>query len=191
MSLGCRTPEGLRGLIGHEDGCGMTLDDDRSVSTSGRENSGDAWFEAFERNRVPRLKVALIAAFGVDTGAEAGADVVAYAWEHRIRLSTMENPAGYLFRVGQTTARRHRRWQKAPPPPAVTASLTVEIDPDLPRALAALSARQRTSVVLVHVNGWTLEEAAIAMGVSIPTVRTHLARGIGRLQRLLKDNEQI
>jgi DNA-directed RNA polymerase specialized sigma24 family protein len=167
----------------------MTLDDDRSVSTSGQHDSGDAWFEGFERDRLPRLKVAFTAAFGVDTGAEAGADVVAYAWEHRRRLSTMENPAGYLFRVGQSTARRHRRWQKAPPPPAVTPSLTVEIDPDLPRSLARLSTRQRTAVVLVHVNGWTLEEAALAMGVEIPTVRTHLARGTDRLKRLLQENE--
>jgi RNA polymerase sigma-70 factor (ECF subfamily) len=167
----------------------MTLENDRSAAPPSQHDDGSAWFECFERDRLTRLSVAFVAAFGVEIGTEAGADIAAYAWEHRGRLAAMDNPAGYLFRVGQSTARRHRRWQRPPPPPAVTPTHDAEVDPDLPLALGRLSARQRTAVVLVHVNGWTLGEAALAMGVGIPTVRTHLARGVDRLQRLLKDND--
>jgi RNA polymerase sigma-70 factor (ECF subfamily) len=165
----------------------MTLNNNPRSELPARVDEGVAWFEGFERNRLPRVKVALVAAFGAETGSEAGADAAAYAWEHRDRLAAMTNPAGYLFRVGQSSARRHRRWQRPPPPPSVTASYEVDVDPDLPRALARLTLRRRTAVVLVHVNGWTLDETAQSMGVAVPTVRTHLARGMERLARLLQE----
>ena len=146
---------------------------------------GAEWFAAFQADGLHRLRVALVSAFGAETGVEAAAEATSYAWEHRDRLATMTNPAGYLFRVGQTAARRQRRWKRPPPPPAVSTTYEMRVDPDIPRALARLSARQRTAVVLVHVNGWTQEETAIAMGVDVSTVRTHLARGLDRLRRTL------
>src|SRR5436190_20051730 len=68
-------------------------------------------FERFVAITGNRLRVALVARYGVDVGVEACADALAYAWEHWHRVNAMDNAAGYLFRVGQTSARRQGRWQ--------------------------------------------------------------------------------
>ena len=72
-------------------------------------------FTEFVRDVERRLSHALAMAYGPEAGCEAAADAFAYAWEHWERIRTMENPAGYIFRVGQSKARcptpgrRHRR----------------------------------------------------------------------------------
>lgn len=58
------------------------------------------------------LERSLVARFGVEVGQDAAADAVAYCCEHWDRLASMANPTGYLFRVGQTSARRERRWRR-------------------------------------------------------------------------------
>ncbi len=152
--------------------------------------SGAAWFEAFETEGLPRLRVALVASFGIDIGGEASADAVGYAWEHRERLAEMENPVGYLFRVGQSSARRHLRRTRPLSLPAVSTSFEEAVDPDLPKTLARLSERQRVAVVLVHVNGWTYTEAADAMGIDVSSVRTHVTRALTRLRKLLGEDDR-
>jgi DNA-directed RNA polymerase specialized sigma24 family protein len=62
-------------------------------------------FEAFVRNTEPRLRRALVAAYGPEQGRDAAAEALAYAWEHWDRLRQMANAPGYLFRVGQTRGR--------------------------------------------------------------------------------------
>ena len=57
----------------------------------------------------PRVRAALVAAYGVEAGRDAAAEAVAWALEHPERLRGLDNPAGYLYRVGQTAARRDRR----------------------------------------------------------------------------------
>jgi DNA-directed RNA polymerase specialized sigma24 family protein len=64
------------------------------------------------------LRAVFIARHGVEIGAELHADVSIYAWEHRGRLVTMQNPAGYLYRVAQSRARRYRRWRRMSDLPA-------------------------------------------------------------------------
>ncbi len=134
--------------------------------------------------------MALVSAYGTEVGAEAAAEAVSYAWEHRDRLAGMANPLGYLFRVGQSATRRHVRWRRTFPLPAVPVQLEEFIDPGLVSALGRLSDRQRTAVVLVHVNDWTLDDAAEAMGVDLSTLRTHVARGLARLKQLLGEEDQ-
>jgi RNA polymerase sigma factor (sigma-70 family) len=126
-----------------------------------------------------------MARYGQEIGLEAYQDVLAHLWEHRNRLETMANPAGYLFRVAQSSARRQRR--HAPPVvlPAVDPSRVPEIEPGLVPALATLSERQRTAVLLVYARGWTLDETARVMGVSQSTVRNHLRRGLEQLRSKL------
>lgn len=150
---------------------------------------GTAWFEEFEADHLVRLRIALVSAFGRELGDEVVADAVSYAWEHRERLAGMSNAVGYLFRVGQSASRRHRRWRRRPVLPPVSPEREPVIDPDLPAALGRLSERQRVAVVLVHVNDWTFDEAADAMGVDVSTVRTHVARALVRLRDLLGEME--
>ena len=94
----------------------------------------------------------------------------------------MRNPGGYLYRVGQSAARRYRRRQAAMPDPGGPPQ---PADVDLERALLTLSPRQRAAVLLVHGHGYTLEEAASAMGCSVSTLRNHIRRGLDGLRRRL------
>jgi RNA polymerase sigma-70 factor (ECF subfamily) len=141
-------------------------------------------FERFVAQVEPRLRKGLVATYGAQVGREATVDALGYAWEHRERLKTWSNPTAYLYRVGQTSARRQLR-----PLPAAWPVEPVEqpmFDPGLGLALAALSEQQRAVVVLVHGYGWSLKEVAGLLEVSASTVRNHLDRALRRLREALE-----
>jgi RNA polymerase sigma factor (sigma-70 family) len=142
-------------------------------------------FEAFVRESEPRLSRALAAAYGFEDGRDATAEALAYAWEHWAQLSHIENLPGYLFRVGQSRARRRRQ----PTMFAVPDSDDHAFEPGLPGALASLSERQRLAVVLVHGYGYTLREVADMTGLKPTTVQNHLIRGLARLRSRLGVND--
>lgn len=60
----------------------------------------------FVRDPGERVRSALVAGFGPDVAADATAEALEYAWEHWHRLAGMENPAGYVNKVGQSRAKR-------------------------------------------------------------------------------------
>jgi DNA-directed RNA polymerase specialized sigma24 family protein len=132
----------------------------------------------------PRLRQALVAAYGLEVGTECTADAIAWGWEHRERLDTLQNPAGYLFRVGQSAARAYHRPSGFMPQP--DAGRVPDVEPGLARALEKLTEAQRVSVVAVHSFGWSQQEVAEMLGVSHSTVRTHIARGLAKLRSLLE-----
>ena len=100
------------------------------------------------------------------------------------RLREMDNPAGYLYRVGQSKARWYHRARVCfPQPPRSTMP---DVEPRLPAALGHLSRNQRLAVVLVHGMEWTEDEVAALIGRSRSTVRTHLERGLARLREELE-----
>ena len=137
---------------------------------------------------IARVRRGLIAAYGIEAGTEAAADAAVWAWEHRNRLVTMKNPAGYLYRVGQSASRRHRRRATFELPEIADDADSLVIDPRLPDALAALTTRQRAAVLLVHAHGYGLTETAAVLGISVSSVRNHLNRGVARLRELLGDD---
>jgi hypothetical protein len=59
-------------------------------------------FTEFARVAEPRLRVALRAAFGIESGREATAEVLAFAWEHWDRVRQKDNPVGYLWGLAAT-----------------------------------------------------------------------------------------
>ena len=141
-------------------------------------------YTAFVRETQDRVRHALVAGFGVEVGREAAEEALVYAWEHWEKLSRMENPAGYIFRVGhrlaQKMVKKERRTVVLPDPPPV--SNPVEIEPSLPRALAALSPRQRMVVVLVDGFDFSQRETADLLGIRRTSVQKHLERGMARLR---------
>lgn len=144
----------------------------------------DEEFTFFVKEVEPRLSFALAAAYGVEVGRESAADALVYAWEHWVEVREMENPAGYLYRVGQSSARRYRRRDPLfPPVPPVELP---HVEPALPAALDVLSEAQRTAVVLVHVLDWSEREAADLLGVDRSTVRRHRDRGLAKLRAALE-----
>jgi RNA polymerase sigma-70 factor (ECF subfamily) len=152
-----------------------------------------ARFEALLAQVEAPLRRALVAAYGPDLGAEAAADALAYGWEHLDRVSRMDNPGGYLWRVAQTSVRRttRRRFRERPwPGPAGDrrAAPAADLgDPGLEAALARLTMHQRVAVVLVHGFAYPLAEAAGFLGCSVSTLRNHLERGLARLRNDLGD----
>ena len=134
----------------------------------------------------PGLRRTLVAAYGPDLGSDAAADALAWAWEHFDKVETLDNPAGYLWRVGQTSVRRaagrRHRWHA---PDAATAGGEPAYEPGLAQALAGLSERQRAAVLLVHGYGYPLAEAAGLLGCRIRTLRNHLDRGLAKIRLTL------
>lgn len=140
-------------------------------------------FTAFADEVSPRLKAALVAAVGVDRAGDAVGEALAYAWEHWERVRLMENPAGYLYRVGVSQG---RRWLRPPPPlfPPPDGEMPW-VEPGLPKALGGLSERQRVAVVLVHCLDWTQDEVAGLLGITRGSVQAHLERGLRHLRASL------
>jgi RNA polymerase sigma-70 factor (ECF subfamily) len=62
---------------------------------------------------------------------------------------------------------------------------------DLARALAYLRPVERTCVVLAHGEGMTHDEIAVATGLPLGTVKSHIARGSARLRALLTPKEVV
>ena len=105
----------------------------------------------------------------------------------------MDNPAGYLWRVGQTSVRSAARRRHRELAAVVEVELQAadghrepRVEPALDAALAALSPQQRAAVVLVHGYGYSLSEAADALACSISTVRNHVQRALKRLHAALE-----
>ena len=148
-------------------------------------SAGEQAFTSFVAKVAKPLRQALIAAYGPDIGAEVTAEALAYAWENWDRLSQMTNPAGYLYRVGQSRARRGI-FRKPPPVELPRAQNDANwFEPGLADAIASLSEKQRAAVVLVHGYGWTTTEVAEMWGVTFSTVSAHIDRAMAKLRRKL------
>lgn len=141
-------------------------------------------FTAFVQETEPRLRQALASALGIDEGLEAISEALAYGWEHWSRIRAMDNPAGYLYRVGKHYGvRRIRRGQPLMPRPPETHDPWIE--PALPAALDRLSEKQRLAVLLTRSFQWTYAETAELLGVSVGTVEKHVERGLRKLRATL------
>lgn len=141
-------------------------------------------FSTFVEETEPGLRHALIAELGYETGRDAAAQALLYGLENWDRVSGMENPAGYLYRVGQRWGRRHRlpllrlgdiagnddRW----------------IEPGLIRALEVLPTQQRVAVVLRHGLDMGYREIAELTRSKEPAVRKNVERALVTLRKVLE-----
>jgi DNA-directed RNA polymerase specialized sigma24 family protein len=145
------------------------------------DTSDETTFRRFVPMVEPRLRTALVGVYGPDRGAEATAEALAYAWEHWDQVKGLSNPAGYLYRVGQsrTRPRKIRSLFHRPEVPEQW------VEPALGAALGKLAQGQRAAVVLVFVAGFTTKEAAEMLGTSVSAVKTNTKRGLDNLRRSL------
>ncbi len=150
--------------------------------------SGGDHFERFLTNAA-HVRRALVARYGVEMGTEAYADAIAWAWSHRHRLEEMRNPLGYLYRVGQSATRPHRRRRRREQLGEIR-DLAVREAPagraELQACLDGLSGDQRVAVVLVHGHGASYAEVAEVLGVSVAAVTNHVHRALRRLRACLE-----
>ena len=129
-----------------------------------------------------KLRNAFTASLGGELGREALAEAFAYGWEHWDHIGAMDNPAGYLYRVGQNHAKKLQSRRRVFLPEVPMASVPW-VEPGLPDALARLSERQRVAVYLVHGHEWSTSEVSEFLGVSKTTVQKHVERGMRKLRR--------
>jgi len=144
-----------------------------------RRSSDVERFTRFVEDVEPRLRHAFVAVFGQERGREATAEALAYGWEHWARIETMDNPAGYLYRVGRSRSKPRRA---RPMFAAVPVDEAPHVEPHLPEALGALSEKQRLAVVMIHAYGWSRESTAELLDVTVSTIDTHLLRGLTKLR---------
>ena len=137
-------------------------------------------FDGFVARVESRLRVALVATYGAQDGRAATVDALSWAWEHWDRLKSMDNPVGYLYRVGQSATRRHAV-KPIPVDGQQTDHEPMGVSPELAHAIGQLPLQQRTVVMLVHAFGWTQRDVARVLEVNPSTVREHLGRAMTRL----------
>ncbi|MDT0322650.1 SigE family RNA polymerase sigma factor [Streptomyces millisiae] len=107
-----------------------------------------------------------------------------------------EAPEAYVRKVMARAAARsaRRRWwgerpvaQLPEPPAAGDVSATVSERSRLEAALAQLPPKQRAAVVLRYYQDLSEGQVAGVLGCPVGTARSHVARGVARLRRLLAD----
>ena len=140
--------------------------------------------EEFLTGARPRLMRAFLGSLGPSRADDALSAAFEWAVTNWKKLSEMENPIGYLYRVGST------RSTPAKAPIALPAATEVglpDFEPRLVPAMLNLPETQRTAVWLIHACGWNYNDAAHAMGIGESTVGTHASRGLAALRRDLKE----
>ncbi len=145
-----------------------------------KQSATDSFSEFFRASEA-KLRQSLTPALGVDLASDATAEALAYGWQNWERVGQMENPLGYLYKVGRSKGRRMSR--RRPDLAAIPSSDLPDIEPGLPRALEKLPERQRTAVMLVHCYQWTHAEVARALGISRSSVQNHVERAMKSLRR--------
>lgn len=159
------------------------------------DDDPSATFASFFERAEPRLRSALSGAFGPERGRDAAADALAWGWQHRDRLDELDNPIGYLYRVGRSSALRDVRRREVPSSTEGAGTEEGHEDPDpelgLLTMVAALPEHQRVAVWMVHGLGYRHAEVGALLGCATPTVATHVRRGLSRLRRQLEVESRV
>jgi RNA polymerase sigma factor (sigma-70 family) len=109
------------------------------------------------------------------------------------RVSAMDDPEGYLYRTAMNTFRkRYRRSLMALRRTIGSASSpdpieAVDTHDAAIRALATLTERQRASIILTDLLGYTSEEAARMLAIRASTVRAHASIARAALRSTLSE----
>ena len=172
------------------------LDDDaliRELRAGGDERA----FRELYRRHTPRLYQMVLRALASVEDAE---DVVQDAWIRAVRsLDCFRGDARFatwltaiaVNRIGDRI-RRDKRWVFDDVPlEQIAASRSVDVEMvDIEHALAALPLGYRTIVLLHDVEGYTHEEIAVQLGVTVGTSKSQLFHGRRVLREMLEQVEE-
>lgn len=142
-------------------------------------------FYAGSRDRVGR---ALAVTLGdADLAAESVDEAMARAYQRWSNVSRMENPSGWVYRVGLNVARsrirRLTRRRRLPASGGAAAEVPEPevLEPAILRALLALPVDHRTVVVCRLLLGWSEAETAQALDIRPGTAKSRLHRATATL----------
>ncbi|MER7459529.1 SigE family RNA polymerase sigma factor [Micromonospora sp. NPDC126480] len=155
----------------------------------------DASFERFYRTHVDRIHRALALATGdVGLAREAADEAMARAYARWDRIQKLDNPAGWVFRVGLNWATSWWRKVRRERPPAPDDSDAPAAGPD-PVGMAARSAldqlptAQRAVIVCRVLLDLSTAETAAVLDLTEGTVKSRLSRGLAGLRTALAEKE--
>jgi RNA polymerase sigma-70 factor (ECF subfamily) len=150
-------------------------------------------FETWYRHEHPRLVTLLAASTGdAPLARDAADEAVARAFERWERVSRMDSPAGWTYRVALNIVRRRTRRR------ALEHRILRRIRPDVVPGptgelwllVADLPPRQRTAVLLRHVGQLTEAEIGDVMGIARGTVSSTLRSAYRRLGTEIEDEPE-
>ncbi|WP_407547898.1 SigE family RNA polymerase sigma factor [Streptomyces sp. Pv4-95] len=148
----------------------------------------------FERHYAELARLARLLTGDPEGADDLAADALLALWRRWDRVRAADRPAAYARGVVANLARSHIRsamrerrrvalfWAQsaeytdAPDVPAVV---------DVQQALRTLPFRKRACVVLRHAFDLSERETALALGVSVGTVKSQTSKGMAQLERLL------
>ena len=152
-------------------------------------------FEGWYQRAYPRLATAMVALTGNrDVVSEVTDEAFARAWRYWRRVSEMDSPEGWVYRVAlnlvRTRSRRRRVERRA------LSRLAVRADAAAPAGevwelVRDLSERQRQAVVLRYVGDLDEREIAEVMGITRGTVASTLFDARRRLALALADPDVL
>lgn len=158
------------------------------------ELTRSASFDDFYRLERGALYRALALTLGDrDLAAEAVDEAMVRAYQRWGRLSSYDNPAGWVYRVGLNWAISGVRRARRRPPVHSESRVAAEPslpDPELAAAVAALPPRHRAVVVLRFDMDWSLEQIATALNVPAGTVKSRLHRALAALRENLEADHE-
>lgn len=157
-----------------------------------RHHQSDAAFTGFYEAQRPGIVRALsLALHDNDFGADAADEAFVRACQRWSTVSELDNPAGWVYRVGLNWAnsvlrrrRRHRAKQSLLATPSEARDVPGDID--LQRALCELSADHRSVVICRYYLDWTVSDTADALDIPAGTVKSRLARALEQLESILR-----
>jgi DNA-directed RNA polymerase specialized sigma24 family protein len=145
-------------------------------------------FTAWYAQSRPTLARALALSIGDDDLArEAIDEAMTRAYASWSKVSTLDNPSGWVYRVAMNWSlsvfRRRRR--PAPPGAPPTSDMPIPMDTSVTAALARLDVKHRSVVVCRYLFGWSEEQTAEALNIPAGTVKSRLSRATSQLRSQL------
>jgi len=160
-------------------------------------------FEAFCLGQnAPLLRMLTLYCGEVEVARELTQETLARAWVHWKKVRRMDRPDLWLRRVAINLANSHFRHRKVErsvphrPNPSQTGDFG---EPDgstadrilVREALAMLTDRQRTALILRYLDDLSVEQTAELMRCSPGTVKKLAARGLTALRTLIGDDIEV
>lgn len=176
--------------------------DDRALLTAHLNGDPEAFAELFQRHADRLWSLALRTLQRPEDAEEALQEAMLAAFRRAGSFRGDAAVGTWLYRIVLNACLDRLRRRKARPTafdaeeivaslPSPTdgpeqAALRRELTAEVERALAQLSADQRAALVLVDLDGYSIDEAAVLLGCAPGTVKSRCSRGRAKLAPLLR-----
>jgi RNA polymerase sigma factor (sigma-70 family) len=156
------------------------------------EIGGDDFEHFYRQHRIPLVRAVALVLNDADLARDAVAEAMARAFQAWASVGGHGNPAGWVYVVALNWARnavRKRSRESAQEHGVAVIHTDRFSDPDLERALQALSPKLLEVVVLRFYLDWSQRQIAAALDVPEGSVKSRLHRALDRLSRELEGSE--